>query len=210
MMKGEVSNNVIAGLLIVAIVISVVGITSIMQPVKRITGAATHTGVTNLTVSGESCWTLVQNVTDFGSGSTTENSITITTDTINSGGFNNGSESGGSGTLAYVMILENCANTVLNITMNASKNATGFICGTGTCTNPAFKARATVNESGSCTNPGTNWQDVNETADHVNLCGYLQTSENSDSIMIHYNLTIPSDTDPGTKTVTVNVWGVAS
>ncbi len=126
----EISNNLIAGLLIVAILISIVGVvnTLTLVPVIRYTGAATTgTGKANVTIQSQVSITLLRNETLFGSGYTNTNTILyIATNQTNpwgdrapggagSGYFNNGSEGNGTnygqGTeRAYPFVVENDGN----------------------------------------------------------------------------------------------------
>jgi hypothetical protein len=216
----EVSNNVLAGLLVVAILISLFGVVSMTMniPIASFTGLAITSGKTNLTVQNNTCvqFQASWNLTDFGSGTpNTDPSpyLWITTETINTNGFRNGSESAGEGTLAYVMTIDNCGNAAINVSMNSTYNKSGFL--GGNLSQAGFLAKAKANESNSCT--GTlygSWTDVNETGTgnlgSLRLCDNLLAADANDNLKIAYNLSIPNDVPSGTKSTTINLWAIGS
>ncbi len=217
----EVSNNVLAGLLIVAILISVFGVaTMITETPITFTGLGTAgTGLTNLTLTGVACLQIgdSKNLTDFGSApSPTVSTVWLSTETNNTNGFNNGSEAAGAtGTLAYVMVLENCGSVKLNVSMNSTKNATTFMCGSQDCSStPSFFAKAKQNETGSCNGVlYSNWANVNQSGAANNLgslklCDELLVSPSTNTIKVSYNLSIPINTFAEAKSATVNYYSI--
>ncbi|MCK4335525.1 MAG: hypothetical protein KAW40_02250, partial [Candidatus Aenigmarchaeota archaeon] len=112
----EISNNLLAGLLVVAIVISAssVFIISNIGPIT-VTGRALEFGTANVTISGLAAIEMIRNVTTFGTSAIGGQGRTIHTQQENNwtggGTFNNGSEGNGTdygaGTHVYPFVVEN-------------------------------------------------------------------------------------------------------
>ncbi|NIO20645.1 MAG: hypothetical protein GTN76_07875 [Candidatus Aenigmarchaeota archaeon] len=181
----EISNNLLAGLLIVAIVVSIVGLanTITLIPVLQYTGFATSgTGKSNVTITSEVSITLIRNETLFGSGYT--NTATIHRiysnesnqwgDRNNAGFFNNGSEGNNtegnctygksgnddSGNCADPFVIENDGNDESTcIKLYAAATPQSWI--GGSAQTPEFKMSGEQNEStwGSTTCAGTGYPD---------------------------------------------------
>lgn len=166
----EISNNLLAGLLIVAILVSIVGLantfTMIQYPVTGFAGSGT--GKANLTVVAAVSITLLRNESLFGSGYNYEaQALTLRTNNSNQEGnrgttdgwFNNGSEgnmSGGNCTYgksgydntscANPFVVKNDGNDDTTcIKVYAAQTADTWI--GGVIDTPSFKAMATHNES---------------------------------------------------------------
>jgi hypothetical protein len=216
----EVSNKIIAGLLLLAIVISLFGIVTIMNiPLVVVyTGGATGTGTTNLSITGAASITMLRDLSDFGTGTPDPSTgTTIANDQINTRGFYNGSH--GNGTdygigppYAYMHVIENNGNTVCNLTIKSSKTAAQFIGGT----NPSFKFRGFQNETNSCNGTLTTTYTEFSAADtDYNLCvestsgSGFRYEDDSDTVQVSFKIFLPSDTPPGTKSVTITYTGTA-
>jgi hypothetical protein len=219
----EISNNLLAGLLVVAIVISassVFLISSIVVPI-RITGRALEYGTANVTITGMVAIEMQRNVTDFDSSVLGGADREIHTQAIdNYGSFDDGSEGNGTdyggcvnseATCAWPFIVYNIGNQNVSINVSAASNASVWIGG-----NPDFAAayyKGKNNESNACGInitgfSETGWYVLNET--EFEVCNELEFDDNLDSLRIHFNLTIPSDTNPEAKGVIVTLGAIAS
>jgi|GEM_PF-2389818 len=160
----EISNNLLAALLIVAVVISIVGLVNIftLAPVIRYTGVAT--GKANVSIESQLSIKLLRNETLFGSGSpnlaatgtavaiwSNRTSIQVDGDASSDiGAFNNGSQGNGTdyntGTYVYPFVVENDGNDPDTcIRISAAQAAASFI--GGVAQTPHFYWAAMANES---------------------------------------------------------------
>jgi hypothetical protein len=224
----EVSNNVLAGLFLVAIVITVIGLVSLYSYPSLTGFASQQTGYANVTITGQASINLWSTVTDFGDGvppSTAASVRNISTNQVNTGEFNNGSGNNGTdwGTdaegegFAYAMILYNDGNTDVNVTITSNESASDMMdCSGGTCEAPEhFEFFVVENESGSVAgdlwgqNATADWWELSTSA--LPLVGQLQyTNDNQNSIQIHYRLSIPNDAGTGGKRAQITFDAVQS
>ncbi len=203
----EMSNNILAGLLLVAVVLSAIGLLSLLSvPIMQLTGAATTgTGLANVTVQSSYSVKMVRNISNFGSGTIIEGSIRhLYSNSTNAGGFYNGSEGNGTdygtGTYAYPFVVENDGNDDTTCIKVSGTAAGTFIGGT----NSVFEAAAKENETGSCsTGLVTAWTTVS--AGVQTLCSELQMDLNNDELRIHWHIGIPDDASPAEKTNTITI-----
>lgn len=231
----QISNNLLAGLLIVAIVVSIVGLANTLTvlPVLQYTGFATSgQGLANVSITSQVSITLLRNETLFGSGYTNQNSILrLYTNSTNqwgdrnpAGWFNNGSEGNGtdygsgSGPYAYPFVVQNDGNDDSTcIKVYAAQTPQQWI--GGTSQTPEFKMAGKNNESawGSTDCAGTGypdacysglvqaWTDVGTIP--TTICTSLNSTDCTDELRIHFMVGLPSDTPEGIKTTTVTVEG---
>ena len=235
----EISNNLIAGLLIVAILISAFGVITIsnlipvMGPIE-VTGRALEYGTANVTITGEVAIEMIRNVTDFDSSSLGGANREITTTQVNYGTFDAGSEGNGTdqtgcsdteATCAYPFVLENIGNTNVSINLSASQNASDWIGGNPSYANISFKGKenqsntaaagAACGASFTTNNDAGNfgelpyWLGLSTT--ETTLCSDMEYNDTHDEVRIHFNLTIPSDAIAATGTGTiVTIGAIAS
>src|SRR3989344_3161056 len=124
-MSNEISNKVLASLLVVAIVVSVVGTffsLSKLGDLSGITGRQvinnTESSTANVTILGV-VGIAVTGVIDFGDGTTAESSaVVLTTGAANSNGFNDCTAANCMG-----IAVQNTGNVNANIKVNSSKTA---------------------------------------------------------------------------------------
>lgn len=177
----EISNNLIAGLLILAIVISGISTVTVLNlRGPALAGfATTDTGAANISITGEVSIELLSNRTEtnFGSGTLGGANRELTTNQNNYGTFDDGSEgndtAGGAATnygtcqldpddCAFPLIVRNTGNQNVSINISSNKNAssggTPFIGGTGA--EQYFRGRE--NEKGAC---GYNFTTADSTHD---------------------------------------------
>ena len=145
-MRGEVSNNIIAVLLLAAIATSLVGIVSTLKPLGELTGGVTYEGNATIQISGQKNIDLIANVTNFGSIIPNQSSPYYCTVTTEDGNPNICDNDGPDGqdideTTSTSGVAESCSgacnmlllntgnvNVKVNISMNVSA-AKDWICG---------------------------------------------------------------------------------
>ena len=221
----KITNNMIAVLLVIAIVVSGFSFLTISNigkvKIKTTGGASTGTGTANVTIGSSTDIILLRSVTNFGSGALGGAIRVLTTqqdnwDTFRDGTEGNGTAAGevwgtcdGSDSLcAFPFVVQNAGNVNVSINLSAAQAATDWI-GTGGLAN--FKGKN--NETAAC---GINFGAIGEgswtaltTAETV-VCNSLDFSNSgSDEIRVHFNITAPSDAI-GSKGVMITVGAVAA
>jgi hypothetical protein len=184
--KGEISNNFLALLVVVAIVVVLAGF---MMPAK-ITGNAGNTG----TLAGEL-------------GTTT--AINFTNDTINFGTISvpglapscevdteSNTNCSGATAPANGFVVENTGNQDVNLTLATGKNAASLLGGTL----PSYKWKVSDKEAGSCKDAANAYVSVSTTTTQV--CSNFSAYSTRDELNIDVLLVIGSDVSPGAKTDT--------
>ena len=207
----EISNNILAGLLLVAVVLSAIGLLSMMSvPIMQLTGAATSgQGLANVTVQSSYSVKMVRNISNFGSGTIIEGSMRhLYSNSTNAGGFYNGSEGNGTnygtGTYAYPFVVENDGNDDSTCIQVSGTVAGTFIGGTSA----VFEAAAKENETTSCSSGLVSaWTTVGGAQ---TMCQSLQMDLANDELRIHWHIGIPDDASPAEKTNTITVTALNS
>jgi len=219
----KISNNLIASLLIVAILVSGFGLVTIINMgVISLTGMATGTGTANVTITGVVAIEMVRNLADFDSGTLDGARRILTTQQDNYGTstFDSGSEGNGSnyagcdGTetnCAFPFVVRNTGNVNASINVSSASEATTWIGGT----NAGAYVKGSNNETAAC---GLNFTQAGNLLE--GLWGNLNVSErvicnqmdyrdtpNQDEIRLHFNISIPDDA-VGTKGVVVTVGAI--
>jgi hypothetical protein len=217
----EISNNRLAVILLIAVIISIGGtIVSLnklntLGKIKTTTGLVTvnSTGTTLLNISSVTSIRFSINTVDFGAGAVNTtlgfNNCTLSingSSTISKTGCAGFNDDNPSATDTFIII--NDGNNFLNVTLNASANATDFIGGNASVV--AFQYALGENESGSCSGysvsfPG--WTDVS-TAD-PKICDNLSYQPTSNSIRVGIRIVVPANAPQGPKTATFTATGTA-
>src|SRR3989338_162687 len=224
----DVSDNTLITLLFVAIVISIVSglmISHRLNQVSTITGfaAATNANATaSLTVQTFSSLTFIDNAIDWGSGGVNTSGAlgpkgNCTLNTLDNGVYDYGCrgfthESSGLG-------LENNGNTNLTITLVSNVSAQQFIGGTS----PIYQWNVTIGEDNSCyngtdglassvaltntTNGFEDITDVSENADGKVICVKFLYLDQSDTLNISINISIPYDAPTGYRSARITAYG---
>ncbi|MBU0456912.1 MAG: hypothetical protein ABH824_03005 [Nanoarchaeota archaeon] len=220
---GEVSNKTIVALLTVALVITVVGTVVSVSKLSglggrytTLTGLATDTGTTSITVAGTAAIQVTDASIDFGSG---YYNVSCTTGyawlASNAEGTNCWLNTSGQvpEPIDDPHELENNGTTSISITADISNfNASDFICGGNGCpgTSTSNVAIRMIDTSAGCTvteqTTYTTLADDNSVT-QVTLCGSLSPQDNQDDIEVNFNLTVPQDVDQGAKTATITYTG---
>lgn len=225
----QVSNNLIAGLIVVAIVISGFGfLTSVnLGNISFTGGATTGTGSANVTIGSSTDIELLRNAADFGSGALAgaDRALTTQQDNYQTGSandFDDGTE--GNGTVygscddtetncAYPFVVRNSGNVNISLNISAVSEATSWI-----GTNAQAYVKGASNESGNaCGLNFTNnavgfgegpWISLNATEGVI--CSHMKFSDSgADEVRVHFSLTVPSDAS-GSKSVLVTLGALAA
>lgn len=220
----EISNKVLASLLIVAIAVSLIGIyisiTKVKQP-SLLTGfaSATGTGQVNLTViqSTNVNWTTA--LLDFGTGSVRAGFPNCTLN--NNESNNTASCSGFTGRAGVPLVIQNIGNMNTSLNLSFDKTAATMIGGTS----PSFEFKVDYGEPGSCLNStggtgndaGSKYQNrsfgagpltpVNFTPINASqqyyICPIVPPTQSNDTINVSLKIVIPADSFTGNMTATI-------
>ncbi|MEM2932748.1 MAG: hypothetical protein QW622_00850 [Candidatus Pacearchaeota archaeon] len=197
--KGEISNNILAILLAVAIVIGLVGI---FLP-RQIGGKVTDTGTLSVTITGYTAINFTDDVINWGSGWVTEGYSSCTLDTEGT----NGADCTSFTTQNNGFTIENIGNTNVTLQLATGKNATVLLGGT----NPSYQYKMTVNEPNACIGiTPTTYTDVNATSPGTTVCNPLQFVDSSDAVDVDVRIVIPSDALPGARSDTFTATATAA
>jgi hypothetical protein len=211
----EISNKTLAWLVVATIIASMAGtIISLNKINNSLTGYATSntTGNVTVTIASTTSLTFAIGSLALGSGAIDGaynnctmyvNSTTLNATNKNAGciGFSNST---------WPLIIENNGNTVLNITLNFSNNASTFI--GGAAVTPQFQFIIYNNETGSCNTLNSSltstFTEVTAAMVGQNMlaCTGLNWSNTQDSIGIGVLVRIPADSS-GTKQVNITAQG---
>ena len=218
----DISNNLLAALLIVAIAISGFGLFTLSSYLSGgqfgLTGAVTGAGKVNMTITEAVEITLLRNESLFGSGYTNAGGGGLLNIASNKSGncgtggatcFYNGSEGNGTdygtagGTHVYPFVARiggNDESTCLRV--EATSGASGFIGGV-TPSAPTFTFAGKNNESNSCYGTlASAWTTVS--TGYTTVCNTVNHTDANDEVRIHWDLGIPEDATGGkSDTITV-------
>jgi len=227
----EISNNTLAVFLIVAVLISIVGLVNIftLAPVIRYTGIAT--GKTNLTIESMVSIKMLRNESLFGIGYPnsqggdilyiwSNNTAPNWDGTAGTGSFNNGSEGNGTNyqpggdSWVYPFVVENNGNDPNTCLRVSGPTAATFIGGgVGPLSDPEFKWSGKNNESTWSGAPRDPCQDGTLTAawtematGSATVCNAFNHTDTHDELRIHFRLGIPEDASGG-KEASVTISG---
>lgn len=208
--KQGISNNSLAALVLLAIVVSVAGTWVALTKGPSwlsLTGMqqANGTAQFNLTTYGSLRFDVAS--VDWGSGrvNTTNLNTECVLDTVSAS--INSTKCVDFSAVTQGLVLENNGNQNLSVTLNASKTVAAFIGGTS----PSFKWNITNNETGSCGTIGVTWDDIygdSSTAD-PQICDSMDFINEKDSLLINLKVSIPYDATAGNKTVKLVATGTA-
>ena len=215
----DISNKTIMALMAVTLGITLLGTTlsivklnSLRDTYLFLTGAATTTATTQLTISGTTGITMHNSTINLGSGyyntSCTTGFAWINT---SAGQYNCWINSTPSSFIGHHTI-NNSGTTVINVTAasgaSSKRDAEHFLCGSidgCASTVAAINVTAFNNLAGSCTGTLPNFAVIlsNSSNFTVTLCPELSSAIASNSINVSYYIQIPSDAGTGAKSWTV-------
>ena len=196
-MSKQISNNVLLVLISATILVSVIGTWVTITKITPITGAVT--GTTNVTVNSTAGISLSTSLVNFTESTPGESRTTYRTTDIRSGPFN----------------ITNDGTVLVNVTMSATNpftSASFTLPGSKYLYNVSILAdymgrqyfNCTVGVNSTTGGAGYDFASylyVQSTAKHI-ICN-LNFTDGKDSVLIHINITIPSDEAAGVKTSVV-------
>ena len=211
----EISNNLLAVLLVVAILVSGFGMLNLMEIGRiRVTGIAT--GQANVSITGAPSIEMVQNITDFGASDLGGAQRNLSTQADNCCNFSDGTEGNDTNldlgdcdmtdpiNCSRPMVVNNTGNVNVEINISSADDPYTWIHGAGMA---YFKGKN--NESGACTDWAGfgegSWVLMNNSPDDRQACSTLQFGLSQNELRIHYLLTVPSATTPGTKVNVITI-----
>jgi cytoskeletal protein RodZ len=197
--KGEVSNNLLAILLIVAILIGLIGL---LVPKRVVVGKVTDLGQLQVTVGAVTAINFTDDIIDWGTGTVTEGYSSCTLDTEGTVG------PGCTGFTAQTngFTIENIGNQDVILQLATGKTAATLLGGT----NPVYQYKMSVNERDACIGmTPTTWTDVNATSPGTTVCTNLQAADANDAVDVDVRIVIPSDSYTGTLSDTFTATATA-
>lgn len=193
----DISNKALAMVLVAAIVVSLGGtMVSLnkLDGIGGITARAFDVGVTNITIESDVSVIFTTISVDFGSGFANESTCDFNTDGINPStpACANSSDERGFNTGLSPLVIENIGTIDAQLNLSFDSDAADFLGGT----TPGFWYKMEELEGGSCTGlQNTAWTVVPDAADAI-VCNTFEAT-GTDTLNIHFNLSIPEDADAG-------------
>jgi hypothetical protein len=235
-----VSNNVLAGLLVVAIVVSIFGIAqiSMIAPPVMVTYTGAATGVANVTVESSVAIDMIKNETNFGVGypNSVSTGTILNIATNQSGGNPWGDAAPGGAASGYFN--NGTEGNETNCTYGQGGNDTGpcaepfVVRNSGNDPNTCIRIKAEAGSTaagfigGVQVTPTFKFAGKNNetgactgtlttawtelTTSMQDVCTALNQTDSSDEIRIHFQLGIPPDSPPGEKIATLTLCADAS
>jgi len=192
---GEISNNTLAMLVGVAILLTLIAVLTPRGPVY-ITGRATDVGIARVNISKFVAINFTDDIIDWGTGYVAEGADSCTLDTEG----NVGATCVGFTAQSNGFTIENIGNRRVVLQLKTGKDATEFINGT----NPVYQYKVSEAEAGACggTLQPTTYTDVNVTDPGTTICDNFLFQNSKDSLDIDVKIVIPSDSNVGLLTDT--------
>lgn len=218
----DISNRTLLGLLLVAIIVSAVGtfvsisrISSLRLPLLSLTGLATGTGTSNVTIASTIGVSVVDSLIDFGNGyyngACTSGLATLNGTLMNATCWVNTTATGPNNwNPNHVIENTGSGNFELNASTSNPSSAEAWLCANSNCpgtTGAAFFLYASNNESNACGGTAYAPQLLNDTAtmngNNTQLCSNVNYQDNQDSINVSAQAIVPKDASAGGKVLTV-------
>ena len=201
MKKGEISNNILAVLVIVAIAI---GLVSIALPNAKFTGYAnehpTDSGYLNLSIDAITSINFTTNTIDFGTGQVKVAADATTCTLASNGTKSDGCEGFVGGGTSQGFVIENTGNEDVSLTITSGKTASTLIGGTS----PAYQYKSS---GAACATPVTSFTSLTGGADAV--CSNLTKINAGDTATIDIQVVIPTDSKTGALSDTLTATATA-
>jgi hypothetical protein len=217
---GDLSNKTVALLVVIATIIFFVGITSVPKGgIVYLTGRGT-TGVTSYWVQSELTINVTQTAVAFQSGKveTGYNNCTLNSNYTDNATETTGSASAGcvgnwTGYNTRSFIVRNDGTVNVNITVQGTKLAAGFIPTYGTPTvTPEYNFKSyDADGTGACISADliTDWTAMTNATATV-ICSNLAMSDSTDELSVPIQLVIPDNVMNGTYSDTVTFAAIQS
>lgn len=198
------NNKILITLLVIAIVISIVGLFMPKQTILWMTGKATDTGQLQVTISGTTAINFTDGTINWGTGTVTEGYSSCTLDTEGT----NGADCTGFTTQTDGFRIENIGNSDVTLQIATGKNAATLL--GGTSPSYQYKMVNVTGEEGACQGMApTTYTDVNNTSPGTTVCTNFTAEDTADTVDVDVNIVIPSDSLTGTLTDTFTATATA-
>lgn len=192
---GEISNNFLALLVVVAIAVALAGF---MLP-ARMTGNALNTGTLAADINSTTAINFTDASIDFGTLAVPTGVISCQVDTESNNNCTGSAVDDG-------FTVENIGNEDVSLQLKTGKNAAELIAGT----TPKYQYKVTDKDSGACANLTViKYYDVNKTSPGTEICSVFQKGPTVDELYIDVLLVIPSDATAGAKSDTFTATATA-
>jgi len=212
--KKEIANKYLAFILVIAIVVSVVGTWYGIDKITKfswITGYGSNaTGQVNVTISSEVSINVVATACNFGSGYPNATPSTV----LESNGTNINWSGAGTGNN---ITIENDGSTYVNVTVNSTKNCTGFW-GISSCADNTTEFKywtANVSGDGGCGGATAvlqsfaGWNSSNiSNMTRGNVCSNMTFQDSYDRVNFMCRLVLAQSVPSGSKSDTLTFWAI--
>jgi hypothetical protein len=193
--KGEISNNFLALLVVVAIVVVLAGF---MMPAK-ITGNAGNEGTLYSVIGEVTGINFTNDTINFGTISIPSMAPSCEVDTESN------TNCSGATAPANGFVVENTGNKDVALLLATGKDATDLLGGT----TPTYQWKVSDKDAGACTDAANAYVNVNKTAPGTEICSNFSSPQARDELNINVKLVVPSDAAPGAKTDTFTATATA-
>ena len=179
--NNKITNNTLVVLLGISVLISIAGTWITLDVTNRITGAATDTGTTTLTITGVTSCSAVDNTIAFG---------TMTVDSNNN-----------SINASDWISINNTGNTDINVSAYATENL--FTSSGAAPPSHYWQVRCNSTLGGNSCGTTTYTNLTNSLATAIELIDLVSPTDNNDTMYAGVNVTVPSDETFGAKSGTI-------
>ena len=192
--KGEISNNFLALLVVVAIAVALAGY---FLPAKM-TGRAAATGTLAADLNSTTAINFTVDSINFGSVAVPEGWPSCQIDSESNTNCTASPPSDG-------FTVENIGNENVSLQLATGKDAADLLGGTG----PKYQWKVTDKDTDACTGAAGAYVDVNKTSPGTEICSVFFKEPTKDEIYIDVLLVVPSDAVPGAKSDTFTATATA-
>lgn len=192
--KGEISNNFLALLVVVAIAVAIAGF---MMPAKM-TGYTGNLGTLAADLNSTTAINFTDDSINFGSVAVPEGWTSCQIDSEDVTNCTADAPDNG-------FTVENIGNEDVSLQLYTGKNAADLLGGTS----PAYKWKVSDKDAGACTGAANAYVNVNKTSPGTEICSVFQKGPTVDELYIDVLLVIPSDATAGAKSDTFTATATA-
>tara|TARA_Y100000310_G_C20443300_1_gene697144 strand:+ start:32 stop:640 length:609 start_codon:yes stop_codon:yes gene_type:complete len=198
------SDKKIIVLAVIAAILAFIALLTVFYSVATytavLTGRVTAVAGANLTISSDAAINLSTVDIDWGEGRV---DAEATFATLNTHGLVN---LGNWSTVSDGLYLENTGNVNVSLVFaSADTDAATFMGGT----NPVYAWNFTNNETGACNNDSLTFELLHDVNTSLTVCTAFDSIEGADTIAIHFNITVPQDAAPATKSDLITITATA-
>ncbi len=200
-MADEISNKTLAVIVVAAIVVTLGSTALILRMgAPMITGMVIEqAGTATFNITSVTSIAIPENTIDFGAGAVDAGVASATIDS-------DGNTLNWTGTVPDgAFVIENDGNVDIDINVNSTVDADGFIGGTADVNSFMWKVDKTEGgEVSACVSSDIDAYTEVVTTGGALFCGNLSSIDAADLVAMDLQLVIPSDAVPGSKSATIN------